>query len=322
MPELPELSPALVETYKRLLNADRLPPGTVGLDQLRELTLAVAHIDDQDRYTSAEPRHAATMLIDRIQLHMQALSDYTRSLPEFLRQIHVNYEAYQSASASAITYLMGRDEINSRIAEQHSMASFEVLSAQPGPRSAADLARSQHRDLAALRRGLKMRTVYHGSVRRAAAVGTWARAIANEGGEVRTLDRPFLRAIVFDRRVAFIPVYPEDGSAPSPLEAVMVRHELMANYVAAVHDSIWERAQPWMGGQAAEERQVVTTDVQREILRDLAQGRDQSQAGARLGRSKRWVNDQMRALREELGMDSLNQVIYWWATSPDHAIVD
>ncbi|MGW2933291.1 hypothetical protein ACWDA7_15800 [Streptomyces sp. NPDC001156] len=162
-----------------------------------------------------------------------------------------------------------------------------------------------------------MRTLYHSSVRRVPTVGDWAKAMAAHGGEIRTINGRFPRSIVFDRRVAFVPAQ-SGGGEPSPDECVMITDPYGVGRIVDVFDMFWERAQPWHGGTRGEDKGLLTTDTQRAILRELCLGRTQAQAAKNLGIGAAWINEQLGQLRKKLGAQTLNEVIYWWATSPDH----
>ncbi|MGW3246510.1 hypothetical protein [Streptomyces sp. NPDC001070] len=248
------------------------------------------------------------------------MNAYVGAMPEFLVNLRDRYQVARPSNKS-IQRLVGRTLINQRIAAEHSAASKEILASQPGPRPAADLAQSFERDRDGLLRGLTMRTVYHGSVRRAAAVGDWARKIAVAGGEVRTAQGRFARSIVFDRRVAFVPVYTCDDEPPGD-EAVMITDPLVVGEIAHSFDLLWERADQWEGRRESPEDGLTTNRSQRDILRELCLGRTQAQTAKNLGISSAWVNKQMGELRDKLGVGTLNEAIYWWATSPDHDVQD
>ena len=61
------------------------------------------------------------------------------------------------------------------------------------------------REIAALKRGVKMRTLYQHAARRGADTRKYVAAVTAAGAEVRTLDEFFNRLIVVDRRIAIIP---------------------------------------------------------------------------------------------------------------------
>ncbi|MFF1838375.1 hypothetical protein ACFVXE_29850 [Streptomyces sp. NPDC058231] len=253
--------------------------------------------------------------------HLSALTAYTGAMPEFLAALRDRYQQTRSPD-DLVQHLVGRKLINERIAAEHSAARKEIAAAQPGSRKPADLALSFERDAGGLRRGLTMRTIYNDSVRRVPAIGSWAKDMAALGGEIRTFQGRYPRSIIFDRRVAFIPVYTDEGEG-SPDEAVMITDPLVVGRIAHVFDLLWERADLWLGPRASCRDQGLTTNpTQRSILRELCLGRNQKRAAKNVGISAAWLNTQLRELRMKLGVETLNEVIYWWAGSPDHDVHD
>ncbi|MFD3452757.1 hypothetical protein ACFWVC_11280 [Streptomyces sp. NPDC058691] len=320
VPDLPDLSAQVVGAYQRTLDGEALPPETPGLDALLSNGLAATYPFAPDTYTAVEPQYAALKMMHILHARLGQLTAYAGVMPELLVELRDRYQAARPSDKS-IEHLAGRTPINQHIAAEHSAARKEILASQPGPRSAEDLAHSFERDRAGLQRGLAMRTVYHGSVRRVAAVGDWARNIAAAGGEVRTAQGRFARSIIFDRRVAFVPVYTSEGEPPGD-EAVMITDPLVVGQIAHGFDLLWERADQWEGRRDNPDEGMTTNAIQRCILRELCLGRTQAQAAKNLGISSAWVNKQMGELRAKLGVGTLNEVIYWWASSPDHDVQD
>lgn len=321
VPELPVLSDEVTAAYQRILDGEPLQPDTPGLDSLMTSGLAVRFPQIADTYTPVEPGIAALHMMAILHAQLAAVTQYAQELPEFLVNLRDRFQA-SMPPAGSVQHLVGRTLINQRIHIEHSGARTDIITAQPSPRSSEDLAYSSARDYAALQRGLSMRTLYHSSVRRVASVGDWAKHMADGGGEIRTMSGRFPRIIVFDRRVAFVPVYRNwDEGEPPADEAVMISDPRIAAQISHVFDLFWERADLWMGGSNGDAN-LQTNSTQRAILRELCMGRNQKQAAKNLGISSAWVNDQLRELRLTLGVGTLNEVIYWWARSPDHTAND
>ncbi|MFD7769818.1 hypothetical protein [Streptomyces sp. NPDC059787] len=259
-------------------------------------------------------------MLEQIHTHLAALSAYVGALPEFLGTLQDQFQASRQ-SHEAIQHLKGRELINEHIAREHASARAEIISAQPGHRTPEDLAFSYDRDRGALKQGVRMLTLYHSSVRRVATVGEWAKAMAAAGGEIRTLNGRFPRSIIFDRRVTFVPVHSGEGEPPAD-EAVMISDPLVVARIAYAFDLFWERADPWYGGTRGEDQGLATTALQRAILRELCMGRTQAQAARNLGIGPAWINEHLSQLRKKLDVATLNEVIYWWAKSPDHELQD
>ncbi|MGW3658377.1 hypothetical protein ACWD6R_23005 [Streptomyces sp. NPDC005151] len=278
--------------------------------------LTVSDPADADSYTAIEPQYAALCMIGLMHTHLEAVTAFAGAMPDFLVNLRDRYQGTRPGSES-VQHLIGRQLINERIAAEHSTARTEIAAAQPGHRTTEDLAYSFERDRAALGRGLSMRTVYHGSVRRVATIGDWAKDMAAAGGEIRTLQGRFPRSIIFDRRVAFIPLYTDEGEGSSD-EAILITDPLVVSQIVHVFDLFWERADLWLGARSNCQGPGLNTNaIQRAILRELCLGRNQKQAAKNLGISPAWLNHQLRELRVKLGVGTLNEVIYWWAKSPD-----
>ncbi|MET8957365.1 hypothetical protein ACWEQN_42040 [Streptomyces sp. NPDC004129] len=273
-----------------------------------------------DTYTAMHPRYPAMQMVRQLADHMNALTAFTERLPEFVTDI-LEASAVSRKPNASIQHLVGRQLINEHITREHGGVRKEIISAQPGHRSREDLAFSYERDRNVLKQGLPMRTLYHSLVRRVATVGAWARNMSDAGAEIRTLNGRFPRSIVFDRRVAFVPAQ-RGGAEPSPDEAVMITDPYGVGRIVDVFDMFWERAQPWYGGTRGDDKGLLTTPTQRAILRELCLGRTQAQAAKNLGIGSAWINEQLGQLRKKLGVHTLNEVIYWWAMSPDHEVAD
>ncbi|REE61387.1 DNA-binding CsgD family transcriptional regulator [Streptomyces sp. 3212.3] len=321
LPDLPDLSVQATKVYRLALDGEPIPPGTPGLAQLLTMGLVVDSHSGDDLYSAIEPRYPALDMIGQVHQHLTALTEFTGAMPGFLATLRDQFQALSTRHES-IQHLTGRDLINDHIARQHACARTEIIAAQPGHRTPEDLSFSFDRDRGALERGVAMRTLYHSSVRRVATVGNWANSMAASGGEIRTFNGRFPRSIIFDRSVAFIPAHTGESVNPSD-EAVMISEPLVVARLAYVFDLFWERAQTWFDrSDSGKDKNLATTSTQRAILRELCQGRTQAQAAKNLGIGPAWINEQLGQLRKKLGAQTLNEVIYWWATSPDHEVQD
>ena len=92
------------------------------------------------------------------------------------------------------------------------------------------------REIAALERGVHVRTLYQHSARRHSATHKYARVMTLKGGEIRTLDEFFNRMIVFDRKQAVIP------STEDAMSAIVIREPSVIAYLIDVFERTWERA--------------------------------------------------------------------------------
>jgi DNA-binding CsgD family transcriptional regulator len=314
------LSLQVLSTYQRAISGQELEADAEGLVDLIRLGLLVPHPVFTGHYSPTEPGRAERQFLTAAYAQLAAVSGFLSNAPAFLDQLQDAYRGIRPlSSAGASEHLVGADIIDSRIAEEHRAARWEVLAAQPGPpRPATVLDRSLDRDTAALDRGVTMRGLYHAAVRSAQLTSERAQLTAAKGGEIRTLEMPFPKCIIFDRHTAFIPNH-TSGEEPLTPEAYLVRDPFTVAWIAEVFEHYWERADQWLGGKGCD-GDIKTIPIQRSILRDLCNGLSQTQAGTRHGITQRTVNKHLAALRDDLGMTTLTEVIFWWATSPDRRL--
>lgn len=257
------------------------------------------------------------------------------SLPAITQQLAGPFQRAKLRAGGGSEYIADAAVVNARLDDVVASAEWEILAAQPGgPRTEAQLNRSVERDTAALERGVAKRTLYRATVRTNAITCQYARAMATRpsgrSGEFRTLVGPFERAIIVDRRVAFISNHLVAG-APEHA-AWQVTDPGVIAYMVAEFDAKWRRADPWHGelgrrggegvdtvsGPAA----VRTTPRQREVLRDIVVGRAQQATAQRLGISLRTLGVEVAELKSLFDAESLPELAFRWALSPDRLIDD
>lgn len=255
------------------------------------------------------------------------------ALPALSDELGVHYDRAQWRAGDGSEYIDDVAVVNARLDDVIGQAQFEILAAQPGgPRTQEQLNRSLERDTLALDRGVAKRTLYRATVRDTPVTAEYARAMSmrTEGqqAEFRTLAGPFERAIIVDRRVAFVSNHLVEG-APEH-SAWLITDRAMVAYIAAEFEAKWRRADPWHG-EVRSRRQVDTvtsvdgvrtTRRQREIMRDVVDGRDQRATAGRLGISVRTVSDEINALKDLFFAESREQLAFKWAFAPDRIIDD
>jgi hypothetical protein len=183
-------------------------------------------------------------------------------------------------------------------------AEEELLTAQPNFNRAVDaLEESYDVEVAAMRRGVKVRMLYQHAARRSAATHRYVAAITGEGAEVRTLDEFFERLIVIDRRVAVIPGH------EGPATAVAVREPSVVAYLVDVFERSWERGRTFTNREVtimrdiAEEQRAMT-------IRMLIEGRADAVGAKRLGVSPRTYAAYVADLKNEFEVETRFQLGY------------
>jgi DNA-binding transcriptional ArsR family regulator len=228
--------------------------------------------------------------------------------------------AYQLArpasDGGAIEYMVGLDVIQDRLTPLLAACEAELVTAQPnGPRPAAQLALSYQRDLAVLQRGIKMRTIYHYTARSDEPTAKWAATVTVHGAQVRTVPNRFPRTVIIDRKVAVTAVLtPWEGPGPAPEErALFIYDEAVVRCLATMLDLLWDSALPWDGSALVE-----MTPTQKAIMEGVIRGEGLEAIGRALGVSRRTVSTHLDPLREAVGVESLQQLTYWYGKNEAH----
>ncbi|MEU6401527.1 helix-turn-helix transcriptional regulator [Streptomyces sp. NPDC046985] len=155
----------------------------------------------------------------------------------------------------------------------------EVLTCQPGgSRPSHLLAEAADRDLAMLDRGVRMKILYQHAARRDRPTRAYVEKSREKGAEVRTLSDLPPRFISFDRTIAFLAQ--SDGTDG----ATVVTQPLVVRFLCGVFDTAWTHATPFPAGGS---NGVLTEDIQRSIVRMLADGMRDDMIARRLAISLR-----------------------------------
>ena len=201
------------------------------------------------------------------------------------------------------TYIHGaaiQTFVDSLVAE----CEFETLTAHPQDRrDPSVLGETVRKDTQLLQRGVQMRTLYQHAARRNSATREYVSAIAEAGGEVRTLDEFFNRIMIFDRRIAIIPG-PEGVAS-----AVAVREPAVVAYLVDVYERAWERARPFSAADSSTLKDIAG-EQRAMTLRMLIEGHSDPAASKRLGVSPRTYAGYVSDLKEEYDADTRFQLGY------------
>lgn len=291
------------ETYRRITQGELIPLDAEGLDQLLAVGLVEPVADRTGMYRAVNVRQAQEEMIARARSDLAGLA---------LMASIVNPPA-QGNLGTAPEHLSGLDVINSRLEQEVAGAQSEILSSHPHVLHRKRQHRAHQRDIAALERGVTMRTLYPAAACGRSSTRDWVREMSALGGEYRVLHQPFTRGIVIDRKVAFI-----DDLEPSGAEAsercVVVRDPAVAAFLAKVFNAAWERALGWSFRSGSK---TMTTHTQRAILRELINDRTQEGAAKALNMSSRAVEKHLATLRDALGVHSTYAALAWWLRSDE-----
>jgi hypothetical protein len=182
-------------------------------------------------------------------------------------------------------------------------ASEELLTAQPQTgRAMEQLPQAIEREVAALRRGVTMRTLYQHAARRSSATHKYVAAVAAEGAQVRTLDEFFNRLIVVDRRLAIIPTRVGPGG-------LALREPSLVLYLVDIFERSWERARPFTNRETPLMRDIAA-EQRAMTIRMLVGGHADPVGAKRLGVSPRTYAAYVSDLKHEFQVDTRYQLGY------------
>jgi len=195
--------------------------------------------------------------------------------------------------------VLGADAVQTRLEEIVSSAESEVLSLVPGraiPQGA--LAAASVTDDLLMHRGVKCKILYQDSVRTDPATVAYGRWLAERGSEIRTAAVLPMRLLVIDRRVALVPLNPDN-----PREgALSTTAPGMVGQLTTLFELVWAEARP-LETRSADSDEALSPG-ERELLRMLATGFTDEASANRLGVSLRTVRRMMADLMARLGATS------------------
>lgn len=208
----------------------------------------------------------------------------------------------QLPGESAVLEVRGLANIDRFLEAAVGDAEDELLTAQPsGARSAAVLQTALDRDLAALQRGVTMRTLYQHSARRSVVTREYVAQVTKQGAQVRTLDEFFNRLIVVDRRLAVVPATDDEHLA------IAIHDRNLVAYLADIFERNWERAREFTDREEQTQR-LVADDVHNMTVRMLVEGHSDHASAKRMGVSTRTYAGYVAALKEEYGVETRFQL--------------
>lgn len=309
------LPPESRAVYARLVAGETVRGDVAGLAPL--LALGAVMADPLGGYVPVGLDRLERRLHASVQGELLHTAQRLNEIPALLGELRSHQPSTADALRTGARYIEGIDAANRHIGEV-AEETREMLAAQPGIRPRRVLARALDRDKKALANGATLRTLYHVSARTNPDVRERVAIMAPLGGSFRTLARPFMRVLLFDRKVAFFSDHLE--GRPDSAGVWMVRDPAVCAYLAQCFEQEWTLGQEWHAPERHGEvtaGSAVSTQLQRSILRALVSGQDQQQIATALGYSSRTINVHLTNLRTELGYETVYQLVHWWATSPE-----
>jgi sugar-specific transcriptional regulator TrmB len=276
---------------------------TTSLAELSELGLLVLSQGKPLTVTATDPNRLAQRLGSSWQKQALSLLSQAVSIPESMQDLSRAFLSLdqQFHPGGPIEHIHGLVEINQRVGALAEGAQFEVLTAQPGGvRREAFVQGAMDAEIALLKRGVARRVVYHPSARYSAPTRHYVERMTEAGAEVRTLEEPFTRLFIIDRRVAVVPAQGD------MMAAALVSDKAIVAYMLESFDRLWERSSPFPG--ATEVPPEVISRMRTNILRMMIQGIGHRVIARNLGISERTLARHIADFREEYGSETLFQL--------------
>ncbi|MEU6539933.1 LuxR C-terminal-related transcriptional regulator [Streptomyces sp. NPDC047000] len=303
------LSPIAEAVYTALVSESHSRPGELtaptgltegeiakALDELTELSLV------RPSRESAESVRAVSFPVALTILLRSQEAELARQVEELTSKRAAVAEAAATLNLvhDGTERLIGIDAIETRLEILAQEAEDECLAVLPGgAQSQASLDASRPLDEEALRRGISLLNLYEATMRHDEATRSYAEWLIGRGAQVRTATVLPPRMLIFDRKVAVIPIDPADSRAG----ALITREPGVVATLASTYQQAWSCAVPYTADQHPRWRNDLT-EAQHRLLSLLAQGMTDEAAAKRLGLGLRTVRRQMSAIMERLGAQS------------------
>jgi len=209
-----------------------------------------------------------------------------------------------SAVGAPFTEIRGVGAIQNYVLALASDAREEILTAQPQYRRGIKrLSQAIAHEIDALKRGVRVRTLYQHGARRGADTRRYVAAVTAAGAEVRTLDEFFNRLIVMDRRIAVIPSHEGTDSA------MVISDKSTVAYLVDMFERHWERARPFTSSETPLMRDIAA-EQRAMTIRMLLEGRADPAGAKRLGVSPRTYAAYVADLKTEFEVETRFQLGY------------
>jgi sugar-specific transcriptional regulator TrmB len=271
------------------------------LDLLLDIGLLVFN-EVGKHYLPVDPSVVQNRVVVPLSREGAELMNESAEWAEAFSELGQTYRRATQSDSAPITEIRGLEHIGRFLQALVSDSRTELLTAQPyGRRPAEELAQAVSRDLKALNRGVKMRTLYQHSARQSPATREYVAEVTAHGAEVRTLDEFFKRLIIVDREVAVIP------GSEDHFVALALRDKSLVAYLVDIFDRAWERGRPFTAHEARNER-TIASDVRAMTIRLLVEGHSDPASAKRLGVSTRTYAGYIAALKEEYGVQTRFQL--------------
>ena len=290
---------------------ETIPPDELG--ELLDLGLVSRHA--LGGFVLNDPGAVGLDRSHRLASEISALLQEAAAAQERLTGIAEAFNEAQRDSSGPVAYLRGLEAIDTAIANAVENVEFEVLCAQPhGGRTQKNLDIAYLRDKSAMDRGVSIRTIYQTNLRQQPMMRDHVRRSTRAGELVRTVPWPFTRAIIVDRKLAFMPTnglseFFQEVAVQSErvfyTTALCIQDPLLVAHFVDHFEFSWALGQQWDGAAAGDQAAPPLDQWERLILEYLDQDLSLETIAKRLSVSERTLGKRLTALRTKMEVNSL-----------------
>jgi sugar-specific transcriptional regulator TrmB/DNA-binding CsgD family transcriptional regulator len=272
------------------------------LDELARLSLVRPSWEDPGKIRPVRPDIGLEYLVAREHaelLRRQHQIEISRgAVTSLIAELSLQHQP--EAADLTVATITGLDAIRIKLEQLAYGAEWEVLSLMPdGPQTEDNIEASRPLDEMLLRRGARVLSVYLESVRNDPLNRRYVKWLLEQGGEVRVTTVLPLRMLIFDRRIAVVPVNP----ARTAIGVTVIQGNGPVAAMCALFDVVWSTAAPY-GDARAPHDNVLLTDQQQAAVRLLAEGDTDAALCRKLGISPRTVGRLVSEVMAQLGAKS------------------
>jgi DNA-binding CsgD family transcriptional regulator len=268
------------------------------LDRLKKLTLLQMRNADEGFY-AISPEHGMEILLAVQQAELASFQqrvELSRAAAARLIADHINIKP--DIATPEVEYLTGIDAIRVRLEALSAGVRSEVMNFSPTKQTQADVSAGKEATVRYMGTKVKSRSIYSHSALRDPATLEYMQWLVRNGFELRSTPALPSRMVIFDRKIALLPMSPEDSKEG----AVVLYGKATVTAFCSLFDWIWERAIPVDPG--TEKSDDVGDAVEIEVIWLLAQGYTDEAVAKRLGVSPRTSRRIVETMMRRLGARS------------------
>jgi DNA-binding CsgD family transcriptional regulator/sugar-specific transcriptional regulator TrmB len=274
------------------------------LDQLAQLSLIRPMWQSTGTVSLISPDVALGYLVAREQAqllqHQQQVERSRDAIAMLITKLSEEAERAPERSSVRLSQVFGLDAIRTKLAELAYGTTLQVLSLMPdGPQTSENLKASKPLDEMLLRRGVAILTIYLDSVANLPESRQYVQWLVEIGGVVRTTAVLPTRLLVFDRRIAVVPLNP----VRSETGVAIIEGSGPVAAMGALFDQLWSTSTPF-GQVRGTHPNASLTEQELAVVRLLAEGHTDAAISRKLGVSERTAGRLASEIMTMLGAKS------------------